>query len=182
MIRRRRGARLTNGAPLRGAPDLSFNQSDEAGFEYGTSSTPHPGHDALEIVSLSVALKVLYEGYSKATLHFLHINQSITPEEEAQRALFKKVSTPLILTRNHKEAGYVSLVIKRELRDELDKLRVKTPWGKETRPDVIRRLIKKVTTPTEEPRQPISKRKKGGVKTLEEAIAQVQEKRRRKAS
>lgn len=48
-------------------------------------------------------------------------------------------------TRNYRKAGYVRLLIKKDLAEAIDKLRVGSPM-RESRPDVVRRVVEAATT------------------------------------
>jgi hypothetical protein len=72
------------------------------------------------------------------------------------------------LTRNHRLAGYVHIVLKRELREKLDSLRVSTPTRLESYADVISRLVQERIGVNTRSKHAISKSK--GVDTSKSSV------------
>jgi hypothetical protein len=95
------------------------------------------------------------------------------------------------MVRRHKEAGYVHIVLKKNLRDRLDRLRVSTPGGKESFASTIARLLDElelargVNTKTTEPVKRVNTKTRtriAGVNTrgvsLEDAVGMVERRRK----
>jgi len=60
------------------------------------------------------------------------------------------------MTRLHSKAGYGHIVLKKDLMKKLDKLKVSTPYKKESYSDVIKRLLEQNKKPKPKPKPKVS--------------------------